>query len=152
MSLPSRNNCPDHSPPWAIPPTLKCNLERMYNPRGMFVLHQPPKRMILWNCSQLWTLKEWLPDEADHSTLPLLRVTAKKNVCPRPFLHTGHKRIVVYGTSTIYRTIFITKMTVRSGTFFELENAYPSEISNHFPNWKGTAHPRPFFELKNDYP
>jgi hypothetical protein len=60
--------------------------------------------------------------------------------------------IIVYGTSTIYQTIFITKMTVRSGPFSELENACPSEISNHFPNWKGTAHPGPFFELKNDFP
>jgi hypothetical protein len=58
----------------------------------------------------------------------------------------------LYGTSTIYRTIFITKMTVRSGPFSELESACPSEISNHFSNWKGTAHPGPFFELKNDCP
>jgi hypothetical protein len=43
-------------------------------------------------------------------------------------------------------------MTVRSGPFSELENACSSEISNHFPNWKGTAHPGPFFELKNDCP
>jgi hypothetical protein len=56
--------------------------------------------------------------------------------------------IVVYGTSTIHRTIFIMKMTFRSGPFFELENACPSEISNHFPNWKGTSHPGPFFELE----
>ena len=60
--------------------------------------------------------------------------------------------IVVYGTSTIHRTIFITKMTVRSGPFSELENACPSEISNHFPNWKGTTHLGPFFELKNGCP
>jgi hypothetical protein len=60
--------------------------------------------------------------------------------------------ITVYGTSTIYWTIFITKMIVRSEPFSELENSCPSEISNHFPNWKGTAHPGPFFELKNDYP
>jgi hypothetical protein len=40
------------------------------------------------------------------------------------------------------------KMTFRSGPFSELENAYPSEISNHFPNWKGTSHPGPFFELE----
>jgi hypothetical protein len=43
-------------------------------------------------------------------------------------------------------------MTVRSGPFSELENACPSEILNHFLNWKGTAHPGPFFELKNDCP
>ena len=91
MSLPSRSNCPDHSPPWAIPLTLKCNLERMYNPQGMFVLHQPPKRTILRNCSQLWTLKEWLPGEADHSTWPLHIVTAKKNNCPRPLPIMGSR-------------------------------------------------------------
>jgi hypothetical protein len=39
-------------------------------------------------------------------------------------------------------------MIVRSGPFSELENACPSEISNHFPNWKKTAHPGPFFKLK----
>jgi hypothetical protein len=44
------------------------------------------------------------------------------------------------------------KMTVQSKPFFELENACLLEISNHFPNWKGTSHPGPFFELKNDYP
>jgi hypothetical protein len=60
--------------------------------------------------------------------------------------------ITIYGTSTINRTIFITKMTVQSGPFSELENACPSEISNHFLNWKETAHPGPFFELKNDCP
>jgi hypothetical protein len=60
--------------------------------------------------------------------------------------------IVVYGTSTIYHTIFITKMTVRSGPFSELENACSLEISNHFLNWKGTAHLGPFFKLKNDCP
>jgi hypothetical protein len=56
--------------------------------------------------------------------------------------------IVVYGTSTIHRTIFITKMTIRFGPFSELENASSLEISNHFPNWKGTAHLGPFFELE----
>ena len=60
-------------------------------PNEMTVMHQPPKRTILQNCSQLWTSKEWLPGEADHSTWPLLRVTAKKNDCPRPFPHTDHK-------------------------------------------------------------
>jgi hypothetical protein len=60
--------------------------------------------------------------------------------------------IIVYGTSTIYRTVFITKMTVRSGPFSEQENACPLEISNHFLNWKGTAHPGPFFELKKYCP
>jgi hypothetical protein len=60
--------------------------------------------------------------------------------------------IIVYGTSTIYQTIFIMKMTVRSGPFSKMENACPLEISNHFPNWKETAHPGPFFELKNDCP
>jgi hypothetical protein len=60
--------------------------------------------------------------------------------------------IVVYGTLAICQTIFITKMIVRSRPFFELENACPSEISNHFPNRKGTAHPRPFVKLKNDCP
>jgi hypothetical protein len=60
--------------------------------------------------------------------------------------------ITVYGTSTIYQTIFIMKMTVRSRPFSEMENACSSEISNHFLNWKGTAHPGPFFELKNDCP
>jgi hypothetical protein len=44
------------------------------------------------------------------------------------------------------------KMTVRSGPFFELENACPSEISNHFPNWKGNAQAGPFFKLENDCP
>jgi hypothetical protein len=43
-------------------------------------------------------------------------------------------------------------MIVQYGPFFELENACPSEISNHFLNWKGTAHPEPFFKLKNDCP
>jgi hypothetical protein len=60
--------------------------------------------------------------------------------------------IVVYGTSSIYHTIFITKMTVRSGPFSELENACPSEISSHFPNWKGTTHPESFSKLENDFP
>jgi hypothetical protein len=36
-------------------------------------------------------------------------------------------------------------MTIPSGPFSKLENACPSEISNHF---KGIAHPRPFFELE----
>jgi hypothetical protein len=36
----------------------------------------------------------------------------------------------------------------RSGPFSELENACPLEISNHFLNWKGTAHPGPFLELE----
>jgi hypothetical protein len=44
------------------------------------------------------------------------------------------------------------KIIVRSGPFSELENAYPSEMSNYFPNWKGTAHLGPFFKLKNDFP
>jgi hypothetical protein len=60
--------------------------------------------------------------------------------------------IIVYGTSTIYQTIFITKMTVRSGPFSELENDVRQksrttfrtgkELPNldHFPNWKMTAH------------
>jgi hypothetical protein len=43
-------------------------------------------------------------------------------------------------------------MTVQYRPFFELENAYPSEISNHFPNWKGTAQAEPFFKLENDCP
>ena len=46
----------------------------------------------------------------------------------------------LYGTSTIYRTIFITKITVRSRPFFEMENACPLEISNHISNWKMTVH------------
>jgi hypothetical protein len=62
------------------------------------------------------------------------------------------KGIIVYGTSAIYRTIFITKMTIRSGPFFELENAWPLEISNYFSNWKGSAHPGPFSELENHCP
>jgi hypothetical protein len=56
--------------------------------------------------------------------------------------------IVVYGTSSIHQTIFIMKMTIRSGPFFELENAYPLAISNQSSKWKGTAHPGPFFELE----
>jgi hypothetical protein len=36
--------------------------------------------------------------------------------------------------------------------FSELENVCPSEITIHFPNWKESAHPGPFFELKNDCP
>jgi hypothetical protein len=40
----------------------------------------------------------------------------------------------------------------QSGPFFELENVCLSEISIHFPNWKETAHPGLFFELKNDCP
>jgi hypothetical protein len=79
-------------------------------------------------------------------------VTVKKRDCPRPFPMFTTRGIVVYGTSTIHRTIFIRKMTGRSGPFSELENACPSEISNHFLKWKGTAHPGPFFELKNDCP
>jgi hypothetical protein len=43
-------------------------------------------------------------------------------------------------------------MTVRSGPFSKLKNACPSEISNHFPNWKEIAHLGPFFQLKNDFP
>jgi hypothetical protein len=78
-------------------------------------------------------------------------LSRRKNVLDHsPTLAT--RGIFVYGTSTIHRTIFIMKMTVQSGPFSELENAYPSEISNHFPNWKGTTHPGPFFELKNDCP
>jgi hypothetical protein len=60
--------------------------------------------------------------------------------------------INVYGTSTIYQTIFITKMIFRSGPFFEMENTYPSETSNQFPKWKGTAHPGPFYELEIECP
>jgi hypothetical protein len=59
---------------------------------------------------------------------------------------------VVYGTSAIYQTIFITKRTDRSGPFSELENLCPSEILGHFPDWKVIAQPGPFFKLKNDYP
>jgi hypothetical protein len=62
------------------------------------------------------------------------------------------RRIVVYGTSTIYWTIFITKMTVRYRPFSELENDFSLEISNHFPDGKGTAQPGPFSKLENDYP
>jgi hypothetical protein len=62
------------------------------------------------------------------------------------------REIVVYGTSAIYRTIFITKMIVQSGPFSELENVCPSEISNHFPDWKGTAELGPFSKLENDCP
>jgi hypothetical protein len=62
------------------------------------------------------------------------------------------KGISFYGTSKIYLTIFITKMIFQFGPFFELENSCPLEISNKFLNWKGTAHPEPFFELKNDFP
>ena len=60
-------------------------------PNEMTILHQPPKQTILQNCSQLWASKEWLFGEADQFSWPLLRVTAKKKDCPRPFLHTGHK-------------------------------------------------------------
>jgi hypothetical protein len=60
--------------------------------------------------------------------------------------------IIVYGTSTIYQTIFITKMIVLSEPFFELENGYPSEILNHFLDWKGTAQPGLFSKLENDFP
>jgi hypothetical protein len=60
--------------------------------------------------------------------------------------------ITVYGTSTIYQTIFVTKMTVRSGPFSELENDCPSEILDHFPDWKVTAQPGPFSKLENDCP
>ena len=57
----------------------------------MTILHQPPKRTILRNCSQLWALKEWLSDEVDQSSWPLLRVIVKKRDCHRPFPCTGHK-------------------------------------------------------------
>jgi hypothetical protein len=40
----------------------------------------------------------------------------------------------------------------QSEPFSELENACPSEISIHFPNWKESAHPGPIFELKNYCP
>jgi hypothetical protein len=40
------------------------------------------------------------------------------------------------------------KMTILFGPFSKMENAYPLEISNHFSKWKGTTHPRPFFELE----
>jgi hypothetical protein len=60
--------------------------------------------------------------------------------------------IVVYGTSTIFQTIFITKMIVYSGPFSELENDYPSEILGHFPDWKVITQPGPFSKLENDSP
>ena len=69
----------------------KCILERMSLPSRNVYPASTSKWRILWNCSQLWTLKEWLLDEADHSPWPLLKVTVKKNDCPRPFPHTGHK-------------------------------------------------------------
>jgi hypothetical protein len=43
-------------------------------------------------------------------------------------------------------------MSVQFGPFSELENAYLSEILNHFTIWKGIAHPGPFFELENKFP
>jgi hypothetical protein len=43
-------------------------------------------------------------------------------------------------------------MTVPFGPFSKLENACLLEISNHFLSWKGTAHPGPFSELKNECP
>ena len=67
------NDCPDHF----LRKWLSCTN----------LLHQT----ILRNCSQLWTSKEWLPREANHSTWSLPRVTAKKNECPRPFPHTFYK-------------------------------------------------------------
>ena len=51
-----------------------------------------------------------------------------------------------------WAVIFVMKMTVRYGPFSELENSYLLEISNHFPNYKGTTHPGPFYELENDCP
>jgi hypothetical protein len=81
-----------------------------------------------------------------------MRVTAKKKYFTRPFPHTAHKGITVYGTTTIYQTILITKMIVRSRPFSKLENAFPLEILNHFTNWKGTFHSGQFFELKKDCP
>jgi hypothetical protein len=43
-------------------------------------------------------------------------------------------------------------MTIQSGPFFELKNSRPSEISNHFSNWKGTAQDGPFSKLENGCP
>jgi hypothetical protein len=60
--------------------------------------------------------------------------------------------IILYGTSTIYQTIFNMKITIRSGPFSELENACSSKISNQFPDWKGTAQLEPFSKLENDFP
>lgn len=60
--------------------------------------------------------------------------------------------IVVYGMSTIYWTIFVTKMIVCSRPFFELENDCPLEILDHFLDWKVTSQPRPFSKLENDCP
>jgi hypothetical protein len=79
-------------------------------------------------------------------------VTVKKRDCPIPFPKLITREIVVYGTSTIHQTIFITKMTVLSGPFFELENACPLEISITFRTGKGIAQAGPFFELENDCP
>jgi hypothetical protein len=43
-------------------------------------------------------------------------------------------------------------MTVQFGPFYELENDFLLEISNHFSYWKGTTQPGPFSELENVYP
>jgi hypothetical protein len=59
--------------------------------------------------------------------------------------------ILVNGTPIIYRTIFVTKMTVRSGPFSKLENDYLTEILDHISDWKVTAQPGPFYKLENDF-
>jgi hypothetical protein len=62
-----------------------------------------------------------------------------------PILAT--RGIVVYHTSSIFQT-----MIVHSGPFSELENDFPSEILDHFPNWKVISQPRPFCKLENECP
>ena len=144
------NACPwllnlDHSSNWAIPPALNkvqpgenesalgndCPNHFLWKWLSYTNLQNGPFFEIAHNCElrkndcpTRWTILldhywEWLSRRKivlDHS----------------PTLAT--RGIVVYVTSAIYRTIFITKMTVRSGLFYELENSCPSEISNYFPN------------------
>jgi hypothetical protein len=75
-------------------------------------------------------------------------VIIKKRDCPRPFPMLTTRGITFYGTSSIHRTIFITKMTVRSGPFSELENACPLEISTTFQTGKELPKMDHFSNLK----
>ena len=162
------NACPwllnlDHSPIWTIPSTLY-NVQPGENESSLgndYLDHFLMKWLSCTNIQNRPFFETAHNCELQNNDCPVRQTSfldhywewlPRKNIVLDHSPTLATRGIVVYGTSTIYRTIFITKMTIRFGLFSELETECPSEISNHFPNWKGTSHPGPFFELKNDCP
>ena len=197
-----KNKCPwffilDHSPNWAIPPTLiiaqpgenestlgnvcpwLLNLDHSPNWAICLALNMVKPReneSSLGNGSTDHFLWKWL-SYTNLQNIPFFETThhceLQKNDCPtkwtilvdhysewlpRRMIVLDHfptpdtMGIVVYGTSTIYQTIFVKKMTVHFGPFFKLEMIVHKKSwttfrtgkwlpnLDHFPNWKMTSH------------